>query len=75
MVNNTSNNNSRAGGCSKIFAVKQPREIRDAKTNTLKKSGLAGIFSASLELTKEGIISIVQEKNFEKLLVREKNEK
>jgi len=30
------------------------------KTNTLKKSGLAGLFSASLELTKEGLIAIMQ---------------
>ena len=29
----------------------------------LKKSGLAGIFSASLELSKEGLISIMQKKN------------
>ena len=45
------------------------------RTKKLKKTGLSGFFSASLELTKEGIISIVQKKNFEKLLVREKNEK
>ena len=45
------------------------------RTRKLKRTGLSGFFSASLELTKEGIISIVQKKNFEKLLVREKNEK
>ena len=42
------------------------------KTNTLKKSGLAGLFSASLDLTKEGLIAIMQKKTFDKLLIREK---
>ena len=44
------------------------------KTNTLKKSGLAGIFSASLELTREGLVKIMQKKTFDKLLIKEKNE-
>jgi len=44
------------------------------KTNTLKKSGLAGLFSASLELTREGMVSIMQKKTFDKLLIKEKNE-
>jgi len=42
------------------------------KNNNLKKSGLAGIFSASLELSKEGIIKIMQKKNFDELLIKEK---
>ena len=42
------------------------------KTYILKKSGLAGLFSASLELTKEGLISILQKKSFDKLLIKEK---
>ena len=42
------------------------------KTNALKKSGLAGLFSASLDLTKEGLIAIMQKKTFDKLLIREK---
>jgi len=42
------------------------------KTYTLKKSGLAGLFSASLELTREGIISIMQKRTFDKLLIKEK---
>ena len=42
------------------------------KTKKLKITGLAGIFSASLELTREGLISIMQKKNFEKLLIKEK---
>ena len=42
------------------------------KTYTLKKSGLAGLFSASLELTREGLITVMQKKAFDKLLIREK---
>ena len=38
----------------------------------LKKSGLAGIFAASLELSKEGLISIMQKKTFDKLMIKEK---
>ncbi len=45
---------------------------RFKESNKLKKSGLAGIFSASLELSKEGLISIMQKKNFDKLLIKEK---
>jgi len=36
----------------------------------LKKSGLAGIFSASLELTKQGLTNITQRKLFEKILIK-----
>ena len=36
----------------------------------LKRSGLAGIFSASLELTKQGVTSIMQKKLFEKILIK-----
>ena len=42
------------------------------KTKVLKKSGLAALFSASLELTKEGLINIMQKDIFGKLLIREK---
>ena len=42
------------------------------KTNTLKKSGIAGVFSASLELTREGLINIMQKKTFDILLIKEK---
>lgn len=41
-------------------------------TKKLKKSGLAGFFAASLELTKEGLISIMQKKNFDALLIKER---
>ena len=46
--------------------------VKFTKNKVLKKSGLAGLFSASLELTKEGMISIMQKNNFGKLLIREK---
>ena len=36
----------------------------------MKKTGIAGIFAASLELTKEGIISVSQNKQFHKLLIK-----
>ena len=42
------------------------------ETNALKKSGLAGIFSASLELTREGLVNIMQKKKFDKLLIKGK---
>tara|TARA_B100000780_G_scaffold55551_1_gene34957 strand:+ start:4097 stop:4837 length:741 start_codon:yes stop_codon:yes gene_type:complete len=38
--------------------------------NKLRKSGLAGIFSASLELTKQGVTNIMQNKLFEKILIK-----
>ena len=41
------------------------------KNNKLKKSGLCGLFSASLELTKEGIINIMQKRSFDTLLIKE----
>jgi len=46
--------------------------LKFKKTNELKKSGLAGIFSASLELTREGLVNIMQKKTFDKLLIKEK---
>ena len=36
----------------------------------MKKTGIAGIFAASLELAKEGTISVSQNKNFDKLLIK-----
>ena len=38
--------------------------------NKMKKTGIAGIFAASLELTKEGIISVSQKKFFDKLMIK-----
>jgi len=36
----------------------------------MQKSGLAGIFAASLELTKEGIVKILQKKLFEQIMIK-----
>ena len=44
------------------------------KSKKLKKTGLAGLFSASLELTREGLINISQKKIFDNVLIKEKNE-
>ena len=38
--------------------------------NKMKKTGIAGIFSASLELTKEGIVKVSQNKMFDKLMIK-----
>ena len=43
--------------------------------NKMKRTGIAGIFAASLELTKEGIISLSQNKIFDKLMVKKTTEK
>jgi len=37
---------------------------------TMIKTGLSGIFAASLELTKEGAVQILQEKVFEKVMIK-----
>ena len=42
------------------------------KSKKLKKTGLAGLFSASLELTREGLINIMQKKIFDNVLIKEK---
>ena len=39
----------------------------------MKKTGLAGIFAASLELTKEGSTKISQKKMFEKVMIKKAN--
>ena len=36
----------------------------------MKRSGIAGIFSATLELTREGIISVSQKKLFDELMIK-----
>ena len=38
--------------------------------NKMKRSGIAGIFAASLELTKEGAILISQKKDINKLMIK-----
>jgi len=47
-----------------------PKKFKETKT--LKKSGMAGLFSASLELTREGLINIMQKKDFGRLLIKER---
>ena len=38
--------------------------------NKMKKTGFAGIFAASLELTKERIVEISQKKMFDKIMIK-----
>ena len=38
--------------------------------NKMKKTGIAGIFAASLELSKEGIVSVSQKNIFDKLMIK-----
>ena len=38
--------------------------------NKMNATGIAGIFSASLELTKEGIVEVSQKKTFDKLMIK-----
>ena len=45
-----------------------PNNFRN--NSKLKKSGVAGFFSASLELTKEGLINLLHKKSFDKLLTK-----
>jgi len=45
--------------------------INFKKNKQLKRTGLCGIFSASLELTKEGLIKIMQKEKFYPMLIKE----
>ena len=47
-----------------------PKKFKETKE--LKRSGMAGLFSAALELTKEGLINIMQKKDFDRLLIKER---
>ncbi len=47
-----------------------PKKFKESKK--LKKTGLAGFFAASLELSKEGILNIMQKKSFGTLLIKER---
>ena len=40
------------------------------KSKKFKKTGLAAIFSASLELTKDGVVNLIQTKLFDDILIR-----
>ena len=61
-----------------IKSLKDWKEISDLipekfkETKNLRRSGMAGLFSASLELTKEGLINIMQKKSFDRLLIKER---
>tara|TARA_A100001011_G_scaffold386788_1_gene463321 strand:- start:1158 stop:1895 length:738 start_codon:yes stop_codon:yes gene_type:complete len=44
--------------------------ITFSNNQKMKKSGMAGILSASLELAKQGTVSIMQKKIFEKILIK-----
>ena len=62
-----------------LFKIKEWKDIEELipenffVNKKLKKSGLAGIFSASLELTKQGITNIMQKKIYEKVLIKKIN--
>ena len=45
----------------------------DFKNKNMRQTGLAGIFAASLELAKEGVINIMQKKIFGTLLIKKNN--
>tara|TARA_B100000780_G_C20953713_1_gene380507 strand:- start:382 stop:783 length:402 start_codon:yes stop_codon:yes gene_type:complete len=58
--------------------IKDWRHINDLipefySKKKMKKTGLAGIFAASLELTKEGSIKILQKKFFDKVMIKKVN--
>jgi len=46
--------------------------VKFKESKSLKKTGIAAIFAASLELTREGVITIMQKKSFDKLLIKER---
>ena len=62
-----------------FYKIEQWKDIEDLIPKNffinkkLKKSGLAGIFSASLELTKQGVTNIMQKKIFDKILIKKIN--
>jgi segregation and condensation protein A len=43
------------------------------KNDKIKRTGLSGIFAASLELTKEGSINMMQKKMFDRVLIKKTN--
>ena len=40
------------------------------KSNNFKKTGLASVFSASLELVKDGVVNLMQDKLFDDVYIR-----
>tara|TARA_B100000029_G_scaffold157547_1_gene152843 strand:+ start:3721 stop:4461 length:741 start_codon:yes stop_codon:yes gene_type:complete len=65
---------------SKIKKIKNWKNIFELvpakfkKNINLKKTGISGLFSASLELSKQGFITITQKKRFDDILIKEKND-
>ncbi len=60
---------------SKLSEINEWTNIDDLIPNfysnkKMKKTGLSGIFAASLELTKEGAIKILQERIFDKIMIK-----
>ncbi len=60
---------------SKLNEIKEWEEILNfvpdhLKNNKMYRTGISGIFAASLELSREGVISLMQKKNFDKILIK-----
>ena len=68
-INNIKNQINELNDCKDIVEL-----IPDAYKQNLqkKKTGLSGILAASLELTKEGLINIMQKKTYDKILIKKK---
>ena len=54
----------------KLFTDFIPKKI--TRNEKIKRSGISGFFSASLELTKEGLLEMFQKKSFDKVLIKER---
>jgi len=54
----------------KEFVVLIPSKYKNSRE--LRKTGIASFFSASLELSKEGLINIMQNKSFDKILIKQR---
>ncbi len=46
--------------------------LKFKKNKNLKRTGISGIFTASLELSRQGLVSIMQKKSFDKILIKER---
>jgi len=57
-------------GKAKILCIKDLIPENFIISKKLKRSGLAGVFSASLELTKQGITNIMQKNLYDKILIK-----
>ena len=57
-------------GDTQACAHMQAKRQEPPSVKKMKKTGLSGIFAASLELTREGAIKILQEKIFEKIMIK-----